>query len=440
MPHDGDGKRSKSGAGDNVRPSPIVHARSASPPGYFDGMPGRMLGSTAAKESRSPPPPYPGSFSRDGIRATSTAAALPAVGDQDEMESPVVGLAKAAAGPRLDHDAKEERRAWAQRAGVGRVTRGPASRTTAAPANSEPPVSSRMGRPASQPRGRRTSAATSGSRPTRSSLVGHGSDDRSRPAHRRRGRDGTAIEDRTTAVGTETAFAAPDPPPSRNNETATDMVSRAFERYAKDRDMDRHRDRRADEERIWRRPSSAPFALARQTGGHNHSHHHHRLPKAGSDNEDEIESHESSTASEDDSFYYPSAFHHEQRQRQERREARPEGMLPSKTYRDGPAGNGIAGQATGINSGDEGGGRTRGRSSAWLPSDKRGRSGQRGGTADNKRNRNYGRGSEGEAWEQEDNTAAANISGSERERALRKAFELYDLNSDGFITYLEVRL
>lgn len=346
----------------------------------------------------------------------------------------MVGLAKTAAGLNLDYNAREERRAWAQRAGVGRVTRGTTSRTAAAPANREKPDSPGIGQPAPEPGRRRTSASTS-SRPSRSSLVGHGSDDRSRSTHRQWGRGVTAAGDRATAAEAETAFAAPDSPPGRKNETATDMVSRAFERYARDRDTDRHRDHGYHEQRPRQRPSSAPFALAPQTGGHN-NRQHHRMPRASSDNEDGLEPDGSSTASEDS--FYPSAFHRARRQSQGRREAHPAGVMPPKNYRGGSAGNGREGQATGINSGDEGGGRTRGRSSTSLPSDERGRSGQRGGTAANKGNRSYGGGGgEDEAWWEEEDDAAA-ISGSERERALRKAFELYDLNGDGFITYLEV--
>lgn len=56
--------------------------------------------------------------------------------------------------------------------------------------------------------------------------------------------------------------------------------------------------------------------------------------------------------------------------------------------------------------------------------------------AENKGDRSYSGGGEDEAWEEEDGDAA--ISVSETERALRKAFEMYDLNGDGFITYLEV--
>lgn len=337
-----------------------------------------------------------------------------------------------AAGLSHDHDAKEERRAWAQRAGVGRVTRGKASRTAATPANRAPAVSLSVGQPASELGKGRVSASYTTSRPIRSSLGDHGGDDRSRSAHRRWGREGSTVQDRATAMETEVAFGAPVALPSGKNETATDMVSRAFKRYAKDRDMDRHRDHRTDKQRPRQRPSSAPFALAPQAGGDNRQHH--RMPRASSDNEDGLESDRRSTVSSD--YFYPPAFHHAQRQPRGREETRPLGVRPSKTYRDGRAGNGREGQATGINSGDEGGGRTRGRSSTPLPPDQWGQSGQRKGTAENKGNRGYGGGGEDEAWEEEGDEIA--ISVSERERALRKAFEMYDLNGDGVITYLEV--
>eukprot|EP00903_Cladosiphon_okamuranus_P006300 g6178.t1 len=81
---------------------------------------------------------------------------------------------------------------------------------------------------------------------------------------------------------------------------------------------------------------------------------------------------------------------------------------------------------------------------ASLPSTRRARSasppgyfdGQPEGTAENKGNRRYDSGDEDESREGEDEAV---ISVSERERALRKAFEMYDLNGDGFVTYLELK-
>lgn len=431
IPPSGTVRSSKSDTGDNDSLSPTVRARSASPPGYFDGMPGRSLGSSAVNDPRSPPPPYPGNFSRDNTSVAVTSAAV----DQDGKASSVTGLGKTAANLSLDRDAMEERRAWSRRAGLSRVTGGTASRTAATPAQRASPVSSGVDHPAGEP-GTRTSANNTSSRRRKSGPVHHGSDARFKSGDQLWGQGSLNTCDRTQAAAeTEMGGAVPDISPGRKNEAAADVVSWAFERYARERDQDRHRDRRADKQSPQQRPASAPFALAPQTGGR--ISRHHRMPRASSDNDDGLESDTSSTKDDDSSYRSP--FHHVQQQPQSRREVRSARVAPSKIYRDDPAGNGRAGPATGINSGDEGGGRTRGRSSTSLLLDKSGRSGQREGLSENKGNRSYGGGGEDESWEkEEDDDAAAAVFGSERERALRKAFDLYDLNGDGFITYLEV--
>eukprot|EP00752_Nemacystus_decipiens_P008770 g7826.t1 len=163
LPHEGDGR---SGAGDNARLSSTMRSRSASPPGYFDGMPGRILGSSAPNDPRSPPPPYPGSISIAGALA----------GGEDQ-ESPVAGLAKTAAGLTLDHDADEERRAWAQRAGVGRVTRGAASRTSARAANRVPMISSKLNQQPPSETGRGRTGQIGGTVDNKGSRYGIGGDD-----------------------------------------------------------------------------------------------------------------------------------------------------------------------------------------------------------------------------------------------------------------------
>lgn len=445
MSHNGAVRMSTSEADGNASLSPTAHAMSASPPGYFDGMPGRPLGSSAENRPRSPPPPYPGNI--NGVSTTNgaaTAAALAAVEDRDEKASGGVRLLKTTASLSPERDAKEERRAWAQRAGVGRVARTTPSKTVVAAAKRAPPVSSGAGLAAAEQEQHRKSVSIASSRPGRNITVGgHGINGRSKSTHQQRGRESSPFAGRTTAAAAEAGmgFAPPDASGSKTNGAATDVVSQAFERYAKGRDEDEHRlDGPTGQERPRQRPSSAPFALSPRTGGYNHQQHEES--RASSDNEDGLGSGGSLAAGNDHDYTYPFSFHHAQRQTQRgrRREAPPPLMPPSELNRDGFAGHGRGRQAAGINSGDEGGGRTREGSSQRPPSDKRGRSVERERTAENRGGRrSYDGGGEDEAWEEiGDDGGDVAISGSERERALRKAFDMYDLNGDGFITYLEV--
>ena len=391
----------------------LARSKPSSPRGYFDGMPGRPLGtgggnddttqnthrrqsrprpSSSGNKPRSPPPRYPGN--------------LPAgESNRGDEGPPTAGLAAAAAAAslQLERDAEEERRAWAQRAGVGRVS----STTTT---NKEPLVSPRVGKPAGGERGRsRTSA------------------ERSRSARRRRGQEHSTGGDRKTAAA---AAAAADAAASEKNETTADVISRAFERYARDRDRDRDRSTEHPQRLHQRSPPGDPFSFALQPGGEERKQQ--RMPWAGSDNTDDAETDGSSIADEDDSL--PSSPSLEQRQHQRRAEKQPPGRALSRTNPDVSSRSGRNRQVAGVNSGDEGGGRSRAHSSS--SSGKMGRTAGREDTAERGGGRRFD--SSGEDSILDDEKGHACLGGLERERALRQAFDMYDLNGDGFITYLEV--
>ncbi len=404
----------------------LVRSKPGSPRGYFDGMPGRPLGtggenddttqnthrqrarprpSSAGNERRSPPPRDPGSLP-DGAAGWGDAG------------SPTAGLAAAAARLRLERDAKEERRAWAQRAGVGRV--GGATTTKG------PPVSPRAGPTPEERRGGRAGAESSGS------------------ARRRRGRERsvgggeeTASERDTASAGATAEAAAAHVVASEKSEAATDVISQAFERYARDRDRDRDGDARNQRLRQ-RSPPGDPFAFALQPGGDNQQKRQ-LVPSAGSDNEDGVESDGSSSAAEDNDYYTvrssPSVARGHSRRGRTGAEKRPTGGSRLRKNADVSSKSWERSHVAGVNSGDEGGGR--GRGYAPLSSGKTGRSSGGEGTAERRGGRSFESSGE-ESSASEDEEGDATFSGPERERALRKAFDMYDLNGDGFITYLEV--
>lgn len=382
-------------------------------------MPGRVLGdggggdanrndhqghraraSSIEEEARSPSPPYPGSQSEDGTRVK----AAPAVNDRDEER---VGVAAAAARLRLERDEREERRAWAQRTIVGRTFR--SSRPAA------PPSSLGAARP--QHAGRETNRVSSSNRSARDGLLGQGRSTRRRREHAQTTKD-TAPADTTAA--------------SETDETAGDVVSRAFERYASDRDRDRERGfggGRAGQ-RPWQHPaSSTSFALPGD------GERQQRSPwTLGIDGESGAES-DGSSAEYDDNAN-ASTLGYKRRQSRTDREAQQTGVPPSDIYRGAPLGNGTGQQVMGVNSGDEGGGRSRRSSVVWRRSMEREGAGEHGeGLGGGDGGESCGSGS---GDEREYGGGDAAVGSPERERALRGAFDMYDLNGDGFITYLEV--
>lgn len=394
------------------------------PRGYFDGMPGRVLGdggggdanrsdhhqghrarsSSTEEEARSPPPPYAGSQSEDGTRVKAAAA----VNDGDEERSPAVGVAAAVARLRLERDEREERRAWAQRTVVGRTFR--SSRPAAPP----PP----LGAARPQHAGRETNRVSSSNKSTGGGLLGHG-----RPAHRGR-------EHAQTTKDTDPAdvMAA-----SKTDETAGDVVSRAFERYASDRDRDRERGFGGGREgqRPWQHPaSSALFALP-DDGERQQQRSPWTLGIDGASGADS-----DGSSAEYDDYAAASTLGYKRRQPRTDREAQQTGVSPSDRYSGAPFGNGTRQQVMGVNSGDEGGGSSRRSSFEWRRSmEREGAAEHREGLGGGDAGESYDSGS-GEERGYGDGDAA--IGSPERERALRGAFDMYDLNGDGFITYLEV--
>ncbi|CBJ33221.1 calmodulin-like myosin-light chain [Ectocarpus siliculosus] len=396
----------------------------SSPGGYFDGMPGRVLGdggggdangndhhqghrsrsSSTEEKARSPPPPYPGSQREDGTRVKAAAA----VNDRDEERSTAVGVAAAAARLRLERDEMEERRAWAQRTVVGRTFR--SSRPAA------PPSSLGAARP--QHAGRETNRVSSSNKGTGDGLLGQGRPTRRRRRHAQTTKD-TAPADVTAA--------------SETDETAGDVVSRAFERYASDRDRDRERGFGGGRvgQRPWLHPaSSTSFALPGDSERQQRSPWTLRI-----DGESGAESDGSSA--ENDDYANASTLGYKRRQSRTDREAQQTGVPPSDIYRGAPLGNGTGQQVMGVNSGDEGGGRSRRSSFVWRRSMEREGAGEHGeGLGGGDGAERYGSGS-GDERGYGDGDAA--VGSPERERALRGAFDMYDLNGDGFITYLELK-
>lgn len=235
-------------------------------------------------------------------------------------------------------------------------------------------------------------------------------------AYQPRGRGKSAGEDKKTTVA-QTNLAAAEG--STEKETASDVVSLAFERYAKDRDRDRDGSNRVGQRSGQPTAPSAPFAVSRQPG-------------------DESESDGSLNANETDA--YPSSVRHYGRQR----DTDQTGTRSSKMSRDGSLENEAAvRRVVGVNSGDEGGGRSRRASFEPSASDEWRKWMKRGDTADLGDRERY-RGSYGGDGDDDSRGGGkeydgdAAISATERERALRGAFDMYDLNGDGFITYLEV--
>ena len=156
------------------------------------------------------------------------------------------------------------------------------------------------------------------------------------------------------------------------------------------------------------------------------------MPWAGGDSTDDAETDGSSIADEDDSL--PSSPSLEQRQHQRRAEKTTPERALSRANPDVSSRSGRNRQVAGVNSGDEGGGRSRAYSS--LSSGKTGRTVGREDTAERGGGRRFD--SSGEDSILDDEKGHASLGGLERERALRQAFDMYDLNGDGFITYLEV--
>lgn len=402
---------------DTVSPS-AAHPNISSPRGYFDGMPGRRLGgdggnlerrsrrSSSEEDPRSAPPAYPETHRENSPSNRAAAAAR----DRREASPPVVGPATAAA-LRFESDAREERRAWARRAGVGRTAR-VATTAIGTKRNTSPSPGlnpQRIGR------GRSRTSSFSPSKRSRDGVLDRASTERSRSTQRPRVRRTYAGDDEhPTAIQTSPASSVAKP----NEEPVLDVVSLAFERYAKDRERDRDGSSRVGPRSPQRTAPATHLGFSVQPD----------------------ESEESPT--EGNIGGYPSSDRRRGRQRQRSQDAHQPGTRPSKVDRDVPLKNERVRQATGVNSGDEGGGRSRRASFTPRVSDewKKWTNGEdTAGLGERRRDGGiYGGDDDGVGRESADDDDGAGISGKEKEGALRRAFDMYDLNGDGFITYLEV--
>ncbi|CAM9744831.1 unnamed protein product [Scytosiphon promiscuus] len=401
---------------------PTADTETPSPRGYFDGMPGRRLGgnggdlerrprsSSSGEHPRSAPPAYPGPRREDSPNNRAATAAR----DRHEGGFPVVGPATAAA-LRFEREAREERRAWARRAGIGRTTRAPA---TAIATKQNPPPFPGVS-PQRRERGRSRTRSSGPSTTSTNVVSDRTNSEESRLVYRPEFMQNSVGDSKNpTVLQTNLASAAD----NTDEVPVGDVVSLAFERYARDRERDRDGSTRVGQQSPRRPAPSAPFASSVLSVDASESD---GTPAAGSGDA------------------YRSPAHHHGRQNERSRKISDAEMRPSELYRDGSLETDTFKQATEVTSGDEGGGRSRRGSFAqsvpdewkkWTTGDDaaelRGR--RRGGDT-------YGADSDYESPGEGDDDEGAVISGPERERAFRKAFEMYDLNGDGYITYLELK-
>lgn len=340
----------------------------------------------------------------------------------DDMGSPGVSPAVAAESLRLERDASE-RSAWAKRKGIGRTTTslvgGSLSKRSAAA-------------------GARAVARGRGGRDTRL-----GGRDEGTPASRGRAR---SADEHTANEKSEQT-------------TGDDPVTRAFHRYAMDRSHDQHDallrrsprprreetatsslspvDRTALRTDLLSAHGPAPRRNADTIAGRRRSFDRHRqlLPHYGRNEEgghDDIADLEEATAEEslgssrDEGYVY---FR--------RRESRGPGIEDRLPAGAGGLRSDRRQNVAGVTTGDEGGGRdrrlhprrgrkleiSRARSSRVLD--------DLGERVEEERERGARMRVGDGGW--------GGVSEPERERVLRRAFDMYDLNGDGYITYLEVR-
>lgn len=391
-------------SGSEAGTDPPSVGRVPSPTGYFDGMPGRVLGGPTTHRQ-----PHARSFS-----------------DTEEKSHPQQSTAA-----RLyrEREAIEERRAWAQRRTSTTKRRPPAS-------SSSPPPPFAGGILKRSPQATAAIPPSAGLKPGRRSGNDWGGGVGGRnaeevPPARRRGR-----EKQSPGGGGGTTEAAASGGKNNQSDAEEDAVSRAFRRYAEDRDLDRGRSR---DRNLANRDSDN-----RGGGGllSQQAPPPHTPPSASLSPPQRLGSlrrqGEKQEGCGDD---------HSLSRRQRRREQRSvpqEDQDTARLYfgeRGSDQGDSSSGEvvvdAVGISGGDEGGGRARlfgaadfgrGRKASL---ERYSRRSERGGGW--KGDGDGGR--DGDTRKDEEEV----VDELERDRALRQAFDMYDLNGDGFITYLEVR-
>lgn len=368
-------------------------------------MPGRVLGGSPRKQRNalsSPPKPsrLPPTAEPEASRHIDKASVSWL--DQNETGSPK-GLAAAEVG----REVTDERRAWAQRAGAGR-----------------PPRSTSMGFPTC------SAGAVEGGRTF--NLVGRSSN------HAARGRgDGEGVRrDRALSADHEAVETGGT---KKSESEQDDPVSRAFRRYASDRRRERggRRPLSASAATGVNPPLSSPLTTRRRRTA--------------------LLSPERKTRTEtktDEQGVKPFRRRQEERQPPRRRlssseslgtqffaEEETEDHLGCSSEEDGRIGSrylpqhrryGRGSDSAGITSGDESGGRVRAIGS--RKQDTMWQQPARGYVAGLDESEGHdeeqARGGLGRTKEQ---SGAAG-----RQRALRQVFDMYDINGDGFITYLEV--
>lgn len=397
---------------DADRPSTVCETN---PKSYFDGMPGRTLGGGEKTQQ------HPGPFSDRGIRSPSrgkyrtknAAAKTP-----PHHEMPFGGLAAAAASLRLARDGREERRAWAQRAGIGR--------TMASSIND--------GIPKCWTQASAAEVAVADGKNVGIGTTGKYGGNAQRRAHRIRAR---SMDTKAITTGQSEM---------KNDD---DDVSQAFARYTSDRDRDRDNKKRS----LHRTPIAVAIAKSRNIKASSSSsplrrHRYHGDPLSsispptlrpygessqegsqysqrqkqgllwGDKNRadmltDEEDNDLGSSPTDDDLL----ARHPQESHRSHDRRVFPRRFSTKKGR-----------------SGAEGGGHVRPfgstpRREPNINERGRGRSQEsRYASARQVSDKEAERGAGGEGQ----------MSESERQRALKQAFDIYDQNGDGFITYLEV--
>ena len=428
---------------------PSSVGRVLSPTGYFDGMPGRVLSRPTTRQQS-----HTRSFSDteetmhsqqlkqygQGVKEDKTA-----VENEKRMfklgENKLPGGRLATAAARLRREEREaregERRAWAQRKTSTTKRRAPASSSSS---SSPPPVPGGILKYSPQAVAAIPPSAglLSGRRSENNWGGGGGRKTEEAPPAQRRGRENNSAGG-GGGGDAGTAVVATSGRQKNQSDKEEDAVSRAFRRYAEDRDLDRGRrdhrgldnrdlDSRGDGLLSQKSPSphtppSAISSPAQQRGTRRRQGEKQEGYGGG-----------------DRSF-----------SKWRRREQRSLPQEDKDTVRIifGERGSDQGGSSSGegvntveIRGGDEGGGRTRpfgatafGRGRK-VGLERQKRRSERGGgwegAWDGSRDTDTGQGQDKE--EEEENA----VDELERNRALRQAFDMYDLNGDGFITYLEV--
>lgn len=442
------GFRNDSGLDTGAGP-PSVGERATSPPtGYFDGMPGRVLGGPKTHRSHSRP------FPHDIEELSSPPHGRRGVNDNAAVENRYQGketspgaLATAARlRLRREREDREERRAWAQRtsntrhAPASQITGGELKRSSAAAISTPSSADLQLRRIDSDWSGARsvgddTSAGgdsrMGGSRSTggvrgaesparRGRVLEHSAERGTAAAHR---------EQTNLAEGGATAVTSAVSIGQKNQfDNTDDAVSRAFRRYAEDCDLDRDRARSCDGDNhsgsLSRRashPRSPSAGLSR------------RLPKhSRSGISPPAQPGTRRRPSERNKYGYDDGQSVSRRREQSiPQEGEGTGWI-SFGRRGSDQGSSISAEldAVGLSGGDEGRGHTRPFGATFVRDGKAGleggfRGGAREGAGSGDRDGGAGQGREA-------------VDELERNRALRQAFDMYDLNGDGFITYLEV--